>query len=106
MKKLITLLMVLLAGTYLFAQIPNGGMEDWTKGSVAGTVYYDPTGWITGNSFTATIGLVSVSKDSTDVHGGKYAALLTTQSIPIIGGIPAFIALGQLSNETIIGGIP
>jgi len=92
----------------LFAQgVPNGNFENWTQG----TGYSDPTGWDTPNSTSSSIGVVTVSKESTIVQNGSFAAKLQTKSI-LGTPIPGLITLGDFNiniitfEATITGGTP
>jgi len=87
--------------------IPNGNFENWTQGSG----YSDPTGWDTPNSTSSTIGVVTVSKESSIVQNGSFAAKLQTKSI-LGTPIPGLITLGDFNINiitfvaTITGGTP
>jgi len=64
MKTLLTIcaLLVCVSGETAYGQDPtNAGFESWNSGT--------PTGWITNN-----IGVVNPVTQSTDAHGGSYAA--------------------------------
>jgi hypothetical protein len=107
MKRIKTLLVLMLAAHWLMAQtIPNGDMESWSTGMTQTSTYTYPTGWFTLNPLIAP--LVSCAKDSTDVHGGKYAADLTTLSLLGIQTIPGLMVLGSVNAVTqqVSGGIP
>jgi Secretion system C-terminal sorting domain/Putative carbohydrate metabolism domain len=107
MKRINTLLLLLFAAHWLMAQtIPNGDMESWSKGNNGTANYEYPTGWFTLNPLIAP--LVSCAIDSADVHGGKYAADLTTLSFGGIETIPGLMVLGSINAVTqqVSGGIP
>lgn len=67
----------LLALTPAFAQIPNGGFEEWTT---SGTIE-DPTGWATMNSLTSVMGLDPSCAQGTGGPEGQYYAQLTTRDM-------------------------
>jgi len=57
------LALALLCVSGAFAQIPNGGFENWTNGT--------PDNWLTDN----VLGVYTVVTQSTTAHSGNYAAL-------------------------------
>ncbi len=78
-KRLFILFSLFIVGSAIVqAQIPEGGLNNWTPS--AQNTYYEPTGgwWTTLNTLSALGGPVTVSRTS-DVHSGTYAAQLETK---------------------------
>ena len=101
MRYLFSLLMFmssLFISSSIFAQeIPNADMEKWIK---YGT-YEDPQYWKTPNQATSPLFVFSVTKESTDVYAGSYAARL--ESMSILGGmaiVPGFMTIGDFDVNT------
>lgn len=100
-------LMMIIAGVIKGQAIPNGGFETWTQtGS-----YAEPTPWNTPNPTTSSLSTYTVTKESTLVQSGSYAARVQTKSV--LGfTIPGLMTLGAFSinlvtmEATITGGIP
>lgn len=108
MKYISTVILLLLFILQSLAQqIPNGNFENWTQGSG----YADPTGWDTPNSASASIGVVTVMKESSIVQNGSFAVKLQTKSI-FGTPIPGLITLGDFNINvltfavSITGGVP
>ena len=91
------------------AQIPNAGFETWTNDST-------PASW-NGVMSVSVFGLynfdLSTVLQSTDVHGGTYAAMITSdKTIPYIGTLlPGILSYGNnvydiLAGIQVSGGIP
>jgi hypothetical protein len=105
----ITVALGLLLMTYVVhAQlVPNGNFENWT----AASNYDDPTGWDSPNSTAASLGVITVSKESSIVQNGSYSAKLKSGSI-FGTPIPGLITLGDFNiniitfQATITGGAP
>jgi len=87
--------------------VPNGNFENWT----AASNYDDPTGWDTPNSATASLGIKTVTKESSIVQNGSFAVKLKSGSI-FGTPIPGLITLGDFNinivtfQATITGGTP
>lgn len=87
--------------------IPNGDFESWEQSSN----YADPSSWDSPNSTSATLGVVTVSEESTIVQNGSSAVKLESGSI-IGTPIPGLITLGEFNiniltfEATIEGGTP
>jgi len=84
---------------------PNPGFEAWTTVSGFFGNYYNPNGWNTANSQTASVGTYCVTEGA--AYTGKYSAQLTTQNIA--GNMaPGIITTGTIPTSTtgsITGGI-
>lgn len=66
-----------------FAQIPNGGFEDWvTVGS-----YQDPVHWQTGNAAVSLSGVGLACEKGTPGAVGNAYAKVTTRNVPGVGNI-------------------
>lgn len=78
-----------------YAQIPNGGFENWTD---MGT-YQDPTDWITLNAVPAMIpgSALSCEQGSPGAIGAHYATV-TTRNITGIGIWPGIIVTGDIGT--------
>ena len=108
MKKSFTYFFLFLIGGLVFGQqIPNGNFENWT----AASNYDNPTGWDTPNSTSASLGVITVTKESSTVQNGTYATKLISKSI-FGTPIPGLITLGNFNinlinfEATIEGGVP
>lgn len=113
MKKIIVriafLLFILVFQSHIFAQnqIPNNDFEYWETISN----YEEPVDWNTPNPFTASLGVITVSK-STDSYSGNYSAKLESKNIIFVGTIPGFLTLGDFEvniatqEYSITGGVP
>jgi hypothetical protein len=88
-------------------QVPNGNFEDWTQSAN----YSEPTGWDTPNSISASLGVVTVSKETSIVQNGSSSVKIQSKSI-FGTPIPGLITLGDFdinlitSEATITGGAP
>ncbi|MBI9038071.1 MAG: PCMD domain-containing protein [Bacteroidales bacterium] len=113
MKNLINLISLLLliplfqGQVFAQNQIPNNDFEYWESfGS-----YEDPIDWNSPNSYTAGIGVITVTK-STDSYSGNYSAKLESRDIIFVGTIPGFLTLGEFEiniatqEYSITGGVP
>ncbi|HEY4800756.1 MAG TPA: T9SS type A sorting domain-containing protein [Bacteroidia bacterium] len=102
MKKIFTLLVLLIVSGFSFAQqIPNNDFENWTTT----TIYEDPNGYSTTNYATYTyLTGGNVTKTTPAAHG-TYAAKLTTiaTSTDTVFG---YLLIGTPGNGGINGGIP
>ena len=113
MKKITNLISLLIFILFfqgqVFAQnqIPNNDFEYWeTIGS-----YEDPVDWNSPNSYTAGLGIITVSKSS-DSYSGSYSAKLESKNIIFVGTIPGFVTLGDFEiniatmEYSVTGGVP
>jgi hypothetical protein len=98
---------VLLSGSLLAQQVPNGDFEQWYNESN----YQNPTYWDTPNSSTASLGVFCVTKETGIVQHGSSSIKIT--SISIFGKpIPGLATLGDFNVNiitfvaTIEGGYP
>jgi hypothetical protein len=90
--------------------IPNSDFETWINYSN----YQDPQYWDTPNQELASIPLfgTTVVDKSTDHESGSYSARLETKNITLVGNVPGFMTLGNLTIDvfagtyTITGGVP
>lgn len=105
MKRTITLILSLIAFNS-YAQVPNGGMEDWHSYTVDGTQLTAPDGWFGSDSgvfaLNETIPLLMLTPEqqifkSGNVHGGTASARLETKDIGSFIGL----AGASLSNARI-----
>ncbi len=75
----------------LFAQVPNGGFENWTA---SGTGYDDPDGWVTWNQTAFSLGgTLSCEEGSPGAVGAHYAKV-TTVNVTGLGVLPGLIFTG------------
>jgi len=87
--------------------VPNGDFEVWT----ATGNYQEPDSWSTPNPTTASLGLYTVTRESTLKQSGSYSARLQTRSLFGLQ-IPGLLTLGTFSINLITmeakieGGIP
>lgn len=73
-------------------QVPNGDFENWAGSGN----YQNPVSWSTPNSTTASLGLYTVTKESTLKHSGSFSAKVQTKSF--LGfQIPGLMTLGTFS---------
>lgn len=102
MKKTLLSIFALAFITTVNAQIVNGTFEAWTQGGTSPNTYENPDGWATINSSTSVLGLVTCSKETSNVHGGSGAAKLTTGFIafPINQMVPCIITNGTININT------
>jgi hypothetical protein len=111
MKAITTFFILIFSITLMRAQpnaaTPNNGFESWTHVSSNGG-YDDPVSWNCLNPSTATFGVITCFKDSTNPHSGKYAAHLITQSVLSSITVPGALTTGTVNttNYTINGGLP
>lgn len=104
-----SLLFVLLLGVFILTAqtVPNGGFETWTQ---TGN-YAEPTPWNSPNPTTASLSLYTVTRESSVVQSGAYAAKLQTKSFLGLQ-IPGLLTLGTFNinlvtmEATITGGTP
>ena len=94
--------------TVSYSQVPNGGLEDWTVyTSVASGVTCDvPAGWDVPDKIAADLGITdrNCEKNSDNVHGGSFAAKLTTKTLDVLGtplDVPGTITTGIISFDFI-----
>lgn len=80
-----------------FAQIPNGGFENWT--TPPGASYQDPDSWMTFNMITSLIPGVGLSCEKvTPGAAGSSCAKVTTREVPGIGVMPGVITIGDINT--------
>lgn len=85
MKRLFTFCLFVLLQHTAFAQIPNGGFEDWTN-----TSGYDvPTGWDNTNVMTSRMSVYTCNKGTPGNPGASHIQLMskTTTGITVVPGI-------------------
>ncbi|MFH0866164.1 MAG: hypothetical protein V1904_08210 [Bacteroidota bacterium] len=104
MKRKITLLfsLMLCLSINLSAQapVPNGNMENWADSITC-------QNWTTNNYNIGGFIYYSFVHQSTDAHGGTYAAEIKTINIPVLGNMSGIMTLGSYNLLTgISGGIP
>jgi hypothetical protein len=120
MRKITTLLTLLvLATTSLFSQVLNGSFEDWGTSTYTFDVsqlgapfppetytYNDIDDWTTTNQITKASllgGQELVTKSSTNVYHGDFAAKLETKtlSVPFVGSfvVPGIVISGDFEME-------
>jgi hypothetical protein len=81
-KNFIFVTAAFLTSVNLLAQTPtNGDLENWASPPM--TNYENPTGWATSNDIVGAFGLSNVTKVTSPVQSGTYAAKL--ESIDIFG---------------------
>ena len=104
MKKLFTLILLILSVTAARAQNIQGGMETWRDFTVVGEDLEAPDGWYGFDSLVIwkqddSLGFVltgqQLFQDSDIVHGGDYSAKLETTEIPGLFAIPGLLANAQ-----------
>jgi hypothetical protein len=79
MKKLLYTMMAAFSATSLFAQLPNGGFEQWDSSTVVnGQKIYNPVNWLTNNADMAGLGQLQPTGITTDAHSGNYAVKITS----------------------------
>lgn len=78
-----------------FAQVPNGGFENWTN---MGT-YSDPDNWATLNALTSIMG-VATCEQGTPGSPGNYYMKLTSKDVPGLGVMPGIAFTGVLDVTT------
>lgn len=76
-----------------YAQIPNGGFENWTSMGL----YDDPNGWITFNGLTSLAGASPSCAQGSPGAVGSYYATVTTQNTSF-GLIQGIITTGNSST--------
>lgn len=81
-------------GATAFAQVPNGGFEDWTS---AGD-FNDPDGWVTFNSITFMLGGVLCCEEGTPAPQGDTYVHLTTRFVDGAGVIPGLMYTGASAD--------
>ncbi|HLP28029.1 MAG TPA: PCMD domain-containing protein [Candidatus Didemnitutus sp.] len=87
MRIVMVMMMIIMTTTVVRAQqqIPNGGLEDWTRTPGSGSFkdYEEPSGgWTSGNGVIhIAAGADPVCEKSSESHSGQYAAKLTTRSV-------------------------
>lgn len=110
MKKLLLLtgIITLLFSFQLIAQVvPNGSFEVWENF----VTYEDPESWTTPNEASSPVSIFTVTKESTDVYDGVFAARLESMFIVLLN-VPGMLTLGELTVDyitqefSITGGIP
>lgn len=76
--------------TFSFGQtpVPNGNFENWTDSVTAAS-------WSSNNYSLGGILNYNFVHQSTDAHGGTYAAKLVTANIPILGDMGGLVTLGS-----------
>ena len=92
--------------TVSYSQVPNGDMEDWTVyTSVASGISCDvPDGWDVPDKIAADLGIAdrNCEKNTDNVHGGSFAAKLTTKTLDVLGtplDVPGTITTGVISFD-------
>ena len=92
--------------TVSYSQVPNGDMEDWTVyTSVASGISCDvPDGWDVPDKIAADLGISdrNCERNSDNVHGGSFAAKLTTKTLDVLGtplDVPGTITTGVISFD-------
>ena len=114
MKKIFALIMISGCAVAVFPQratiIPNAGFENWIDFGD----YDNPQFWDTPNqelSWIPIFGTTVVTK-STDHNTGLYSARLESKDVTLVGEIPGFMTLGNLTIDianfsySITGGVP
>lgn len=108
MKTSLLIAIILSVIQFLEAQtVPNGSFESWTQ--TGG--YSEPTPWNSPNPTTASLSLYTVTRESSVVQSGAYAAKLQTKSFLGLQ-IPGLLTLGTFDinlvtmEATITGGTP
>ncbi len=82
-----------------WAQIPNGGFENWTSfGS-----YEEPNGWVTTNVLTSNFGQIGCEHGTPGAVGSSYAKVKTV-NLTGIGIVPGIIFTGDANSG--IDGFP
>jgi hypothetical protein len=110
MKKIYSLLSIILVSSSAFAQLPNAGFETWTNtaASFPAPAYDTPDNWNTLNSTTAPLGQFTCVKGNAagEFHSGAAALKLITKSIAgqTANGI-ATTGTINVTSQTIGGGI-
>ncbi len=92
-KKLLATIFVF-SSLSLYAQVPNGGFEDWSTDETT------PNGWVTTNSLMALDNPQSVFK-TTDAHSGNFACAIRT--VKLINPPPGGIFVPQYYGSIFIG---
>ncbi len=92
--------------TVSYSQVPNGGLENWTVyTSVASGISCDvPDGWDVPDKIAADLGIAdrNCERNSDNVHGGSFAAKLTTKTLDVLGtplDVPGTITTGVISFD-------
>ncbi len=109
MKKIFTLVSSFFSVTFLWAQTPNAGFENWTTSSGFPSYTY-PNSWDCPNSQTAVTGtfLVIKATAAADIHSGSAAVKLITKNVLSVNA-PGIVTTGTLPTQSggnITGGIP
>ncbi len=91
MKKLFTLLSVILFCSTAFAQIPNPSFEAWDTFAT----YKSPKGWDNLDSATNLAGVYTCERDSPGFSGNYYLKL-TSKSVPLVGVAPGVAVSGKI----------
>jgi hypothetical protein len=96
MKKLtISVMIMVCAISSAFAQIPNGGFENWTSmGS-----YSNPDNWDQFNAMTAPMSVYTATKGTPGSPGTAYLKLVS-KAVAMMGVMPGIAVCGVLSTAT------
>ncbi len=95
MKKLLLTICVLCVAPLSWAQMVNGGFEDWDTS--AG--YISPVGWDNLNAMTHSTSTITCNRISPG-NTGVYSLALNTQNVAGMGIVPGFAVLGKLDSTT------
>lgn len=91
-KNFLFITAVILTSANLLAQLPaNGSLENW--GTPPSKTYENPTGWSTSNDIVGDFGLSNVTKVTTPVQSGTYAAKLESINIFGLSTAPGLIGI-------------
>jgi len=100
MKKTLLFFAALFFTTLVHAQVPNLDLEQWTDFGQ----YMEPSGdWTTANKIVLLTALNPVTTtQTTDAHGGMYAAKIETDEVQFLGTlVSGTLALGQFDQSAL-----
>lgn len=81
--------------SYLFAQIPNGGFENWVDEGG----YIEPIGWLTYNDVITTGGPLASVEQGTPGFPGTYHCVIISRAVPSGSPIQGWISAGSSSGQ-------
>src|SRR5262245_16098694 len=94
-----------LTTTIMLAQLPNGGMEDWSVYTSGVGVSCDvPDGWDSPDRIGSDLGITDhvTEKESVNTHGGSLSAKMTTKTLDVLGTplvVPGTITTGIIGFD-------
>lgn len=97
MKKIFTLLTILISANIIAQTLTNSDLENW----VTEDSYEIPQGWETSNEASSQWNNTLTCEKTTDAYSGSYAAKLTSKNLLLFFTSPGFITTGRFEFNAI-----